>query len=345
MKKYIAFLSALLMLSACSNDFDVAAPWKDIPVVYGIISPLDTAAYIRVEKAFLDPNTSAFTIAQIPDSLYYDVNDINVFLERSDNGQRVELQRVDGNIEGYVRDTGIFAAAPNWLYKYKSPAGQPFLLGLETYKVVVERGDQLPAVTGETTLPGPFIIRAPAPGTSGKITINFIPMSDPSVEWRTDAAGVLFEIKLAVRIRETGADGSLLGRDTLLWTAVQSIRRSNNSTGQPNVFPGEVNLSSTAFYQFLANNIAPASSRFRYFEGCDIILTGGGAEIAELQETLSANSGISGAEALPVYTNMSEGFGIFTGRNTTVLPNVIIGPTTVDAMNEDPLTKPLNFRK
>ena len=170
-------------------------------------------------------------------------------------------------------------------------------------------------------------------------------MSDPSVEWRTDGAGVLFEIKLAVRIRETGTDGSLLGRDTLLWTAVQSVRRSSNSSGQPNVFPGEVNLSSTAFYQFLADNIAPATTRFRYFEGCDIILTGGGAEIAELQETLSANSGISGAEALPAYTNMSEGFGIFTGRNTSSLKNVIIGPSTVDAMNEDPLTKPLNFRK
>jgi hypothetical protein len=343
MKKYIAFLSALFLLSACSNDFDVAAPWKDIPVVYGIISPLDTAAYIRVEKAFLDPNTSAFTIAQIPDSLYYDVNDINVFLERSDNGQRVQMQRVDGNLEGYVRDTGIFAPAPNWLYKYKSPAGQPFLVGRETYKVVVERGDQLPAVTGETTLPGPFTITAPS-GFPNPL-INFRPMSDPSVEWRTDGAGVLFEIKLAVRIRETGTDGSLLGRDTLIWTAVQSVRRSNNSSGQPNVFPGEVNLSSTAFYQFLANNIAPASSRFRYFEGCDIILTGGGAEIAELQETLSANSGISGAEALPVYTNISEGFGIFTGRNTSSLKNVIIGPSTVDAMNEDPLTKPLNFRK
>jgi hypothetical protein len=343
MKKYTAFLFALFLLSACSNDFDVAAPWKDIPVVYGIISPLDTAAYIRVEKAFLDPNTSAFTIAQIPDSLYYDVNDINVFLERSDNGQRVQMQRVDGNLEGYVRDTGIFAPAPNWLYKYKSPAGQPFLVGLKTYKVVVERGDQLPAVTGETTLPGPFTITAPS-GFPNPL-INFRPMSDPSVEWRTDGAGVLFEIKLAVRIRETGTDGSLLGRDTLIWTAVQSVRRSNNSSGQPNVFPGEINLSSTAFYQFLADNIAPASSRFRYFEGCDIILTGGGAEIAELQETLSANSGISGAEALPVYTNMSEGFGIFTGRNTSSLKNVIIGPSTVDAMNEDPLTKPLNFRK
>jgi hypothetical protein len=345
MKKYFAFLpAALLLLSACSNDFDVAAPWKDIPVVYGIISPLDTAAYIRVEKAFLDPNTSAFTLAQIPDSIYYDDNQINVFLERSDNGQRVQMQRVDGNLEGYVRDTGIFAPDPNWLYKYKSPASQPFLVGLKTYKLVVERGDQLPAVTGETTLPGTFKITTPSANGSGQYIINFTPNGDPAVEWRTDGAGVLFEVKLAIRFRETGTDGSFLGRDTLLWTAVQSVRRTDNTSGQPNEYRGKAILSTTAFYQFLANNIAPASSRLRYFEGCNIILTGGGAEIAELQEVLSANSGISGAEALTTYTNMSEGFGIFTGRNTAVLPNVVIGPATVTSMNEDPLTKPLNFR-
>ena len=61
----LAVLAAFL-LTACSNDLEVAAPWKDIPVVWGMISRSDTAHYVRVEKAFLDPAVPAGTIAISP---------------------------------------------------------------------------------------------------------------------------------------------------------------------------------------------------------------------------------------------------------------------------------------
>ena len=85
MKKLLLLLPFGLLLSACSNDFEVTAPWKDIPVVYAILSPQDTAHYIRIEKAFIDPDKSALEIARIPDSLYYPENAISVFLERTEN--------------------------------------------------------------------------------------------------------------------------------------------------------------------------------------------------------------------------------------------------------------------
>lgn len=64
MKKLLLLLPFGLFLSACANDFDVTAPWKEIPVVYGILSPQDSAHYIRVEKAFVDPEKSALEIAR-----------------------------------------------------------------------------------------------------------------------------------------------------------------------------------------------------------------------------------------------------------------------------------------
>ena len=81
-KLLIAFLiGGLFTFSACDNEIDLVAEWKSIPVVYGLINVQDTAHYLRIEKAFLDPSVGAPTLAQIPDSLYYD--NILVQIERT----------------------------------------------------------------------------------------------------------------------------------------------------------------------------------------------------------------------------------------------------------------------
>ncbi|KAA3638695.1 MAG: hypothetical protein DWQ02_04770, partial [Bacteroidetes bacterium] len=72
MKNIGLILLATLSITACTTDFQLEGEWKDIPVVYGFISVADTAHYIRVEKAFLEPGGDANQIAQIADSLYYD---------------------------------------------------------------------------------------------------------------------------------------------------------------------------------------------------------------------------------------------------------------------------------
>src|SRR5947207_9325485 len=94
--------AAVIILSvfyaSCSTDFNVTTTWKDITIVYGLLDASDTAQYIKVGKAFLDPSTSALTIAQNPDSLYY--NDLTVVLEDNANGSTIQMEKVDGNLEG-----------------------------------------------------------------------------------------------------------------------------------------------------------------------------------------------------------------------------------------------------
>ena len=151
--------------SACSNDFDVTAPWRDIPVVYGLLNADEDVHFIRLEKAFLDPENSALSIAQVADSLYYE-NAI-VQLERVSNGEifTYTLQRVDGDAPGVnqPRDLGIFATSPNWLYKID--ADQINLVPGETIKLIVDRGNGLPLVTAQTVVQGPMQKRRPN-GTS-----------------------------------------------------------------------------------------------------------------------------------------------------------------------------------
>ena len=81
MKKLIVILSILsiVVMQSCSNEFELTENWKDITIIYGLLDASDTAQYIRIEKAFLDETTSALTIAQEADSIFY--NNISVSLQ------------------------------------------------------------------------------------------------------------------------------------------------------------------------------------------------------------------------------------------------------------------------
>lgn len=333
----------LIFLAACSNDFEVAAPWKEIPVAYGILSPADSAYYIRVEKAFLDPETSALTIAQIPDSLYYPENAISVFLQRTSNNQLFQMSRVNGALEGYPRKGGIFASEPNWLYKFKPTASDSLKKG-EKYRLVIKRTDGKPDVTAETSIPKDFLLREPNP-LDNPLIISFLPGPGPGtlVEWRCDENGVYFNVTFVVRYREEYPDGSIVN-DTVVWLAAKNIERENVQVAG-GLYKGAVSIPAESFYRFLDSSIdSVANPPVRRFTNVDIILTGGGKEIKEYLATASANSGITGAEAFPTYTNLSEGFGLFTSKNTRNLNNIRLTDKTIEEIEKNPITSHLNFR-
>jgi len=345
MKKLLLLLPILALLAGCSNDFEVAAPWKEIPVVYAILSAKDTAQYVRIEKAFLDPQTDALEIAQIADSLYYPADVITAYLERSSNNSRVQLTRVDGNLEGFPRRSGIFATQPNWLYKVKTPSGQGLAVG-EKYRLVIKRADGKADSTAETTIPNNFEFRIPNQQQSPPL-LNFFNTQTTSISWRTDVNGAYFNAYLTVRYREEAPNGTTLANKTLVWTVFKNQRRSDNLVGSGvNPYAGQAEVNGQDFFNFLADSIPAVTNndRFRYFEFSELTLEGGGGEIAQYLSTASVASGITSAETIPSYTNISEGFGIFTSKNRTTLGNIKIETKTVDEMNRNERAVRLNFR-
>jgi hypothetical protein len=147
--KVISSLAIVFVLfSSCDNNLEVIGDWKEIPIVYGVFSPdpdsigNEKVNLFRIEKAFLDPNTSAFEIAQRPDSLYYGPNDLRVIIyERKEfdlNYVALDtLERVDALARfGISRDNGIFASTPNWVYMMERlPTGST---DNRYYKMVIE---------------------------------------------------------------------------------------------------------------------------------------------------------------------------------------------------------------
>jgi hypothetical protein len=333
-----ALLLVAMLDYGCSNDFDLTADWKEYPVVYGVLSPEDTAHYIRVEKAFLDPRNSALQVAQIPDSLYYGPNEIAVFLQQKGQAQRYQLSRVDAALEGYPRDSGIFAQVPNIAYKIRRNAIPGGLREGETYVLTIERTDGSgPDITAETIIPEGFDMAFPTPIIPS--VVNFLPGKNTLFQWSHDRNTVLFSVTMRVAITESLTNGQTRNK-TFVWRPVDNFLIREGSTNSSSQVDGLL------FFSAIKNQLdeTDATVTERRFNRATFILEGGGREIRELQLVNAANAGLAGAEILQNYSNISEGFGVFTAKNQRTYTDFRIEKATIDSLARHPLTTNLNFK-
>ena len=326
-----------MISNACSNEIDLIAPYKDIPVVFSLLNKADTAHYVRVEKAFLDENTSALEIAQIADSLYYD--DVTVRLERIDNGSVAEsftLNRVDGNLEGYPREAGTFANAPNYLYKLVLPNGDE-LRGGNTYRLAVDRGDNFPEVSAEAVVLGDMEIRVPTVNQEFTWETN---TRRQSIRWdfNKDAA-VIFDLNIIFNYEEADINNpSVFLPKSVNWAFKRNIQNVDNETTISESFQA------VEFFQAMGNLIDATNDVPRKFVGIDIMVTAGGVDLNQYINVGQANLGITSSNIAPTYTNLSEGFGIFSSKATTTRFDRQLKNAALDSLRLGIFTRHLNFQ-
>jgi len=326
-------LIAIFSLS-CSNELNLVAEWKDIPIVYGKISISDPVHYLRIEKAFLDPETDALEIAKISDSIYYD--NLTVEIERLSDNQVFQLERVDGNQEGYIRDDGIFATEPNYLYKIR--ANQMPLEGGESIRLMLNRGDNLPIVTATTTvLPQMEYLSNRPPGLINKwnketpVRVQVKPNSDDTQ---------IFDLTIVFKYDERTAENpNEIVQQEVVWLAEKNRARIDEEK-----VTLEFSVNSDEFFQYIGDNIEKSASTLRRFLELEFITSGGGQEIKDFVSLTLSNSGVTSSQDPPVYTNLSEGFGIFTSTGTAKVTGILFGSTARDSLINGRFTKDLNFQ-
>lgn len=321
--KYGLYFVIFLAIFSCSNEFEIIEDYKDIPIVYGLISAIDTAQYIRLERAFVDENTSALEIAQNPDSLYY--NNAVVNLVRTSNDDRFPMVRVDGRDEGYPRQDGAFASEPNFLYKIKSSDIQ--LAEGEKYRLEIERGDNLPLVTAETTLLEASRMLNPGPQTIG-LDFNYVLFT--TFRWRGGEGAAVYDLFLRINYRERENGGSF-ERKTALWRIGNNIENT------------EFEITGVNFYNFLTGAMPAGDQYERRFESVDVILDSGGEEILEFNRIGSANLGITSSQDVPIFTNLSEGRGLFSSKYREEVRGLALSPKSLDSLENGTITGILNF--
>lgn len=69
-KIFSVLLISLFSVFSCETDVEVNAPWKEVTIVYGLLSQNDSTHFIKINKAFLG-NADATTMAKVRDSSEY----------------------------------------------------------------------------------------------------------------------------------------------------------------------------------------------------------------------------------------------------------------------------------
>lgn len=209
-------LIALALYTSCSSNFNPAAPYKNITVVYGLLSLSDSVHYIKIEKAFLSENGgNAYTEAQVGDSIYYLPGVITATLEDNNNGTITALSRVDADTLGQKKQSGIFTSNPNIVFELPKTAT---LNENDTYELVITNNKTGQVTTAQTVLVNSFSIEYPYNG----YPVDFYTQSGDyfDAQWQNAANAALYQMVIRFHYKEMNiADTSLNPvYDTLIWT-------------------------------------------------------------------------------------------------------------------------------
>jgi len=332
MKYSLLFLIVLTFFS-CSNEFQLNAPAQEIPIVYGLLSRADAVHYIRVERAFIDDETSALELAQQPEALYFE--EVIVELVREQDGTAFLLEEVDGNQVGLERELGIFATAPNILYQIA--ANELNLQEEETYRLNVSRtGDGGLLTTATTPIVGDVRLNRPIPGNQ-KPPLRILEDDEITILWAADESARLFDVTMIVNYEEFDpSDVNTLEEKSIEWKLAESIEGEDG--------PNRVEPEGLEFYRFLNASIPVDANLQRVLKTIDIRIDAGGEELFNYINVGQANTGITSAQVIPNYTNLSSGLGIFASRNTFLETGFVVDSQTRTALQNNDLTRDLNFR-
>lgn len=306
----------------CSNKVEVIGVWKEIPVVYGVINYKDSINYIRIERAYLPPNQSAFEVAKIPDSLYFDTADIHVNLYYYENGNRFlfggqQLERVNLADEGIARDSGTFAHSPSYAYKTNIQGKRDMELEIvnrktgKTYKAFAEKVDaentSLFTTPSYSKVPNkPLAWRGV--NQQGQEVYNVL-----TVEMSGNGFAAIYDYKFRFHYKEYEVDNlnnpiaSTVVEKSIDWRAASDFTPIvSNQTKK--------NINGESFYRFIGNKLSDVTgTNIRRCAGpMEVIVDGASQSLKNYILARQANEGfVGGLHPSAPYSNIEGGYGVF----------------------------------
>lgn len=318
------------MFSQCSNEIEVIGTWKEIPIVYAILEQGAGPHYIRIEKAYLPPETDAYEVAQNPDSIYFAADEIKV--EISQNGIFLEtLTRVNLDDLGIVKDSGIFAKSPNIAYQMSSTitnANREFTLEITNLRT----GQKYVSTENTMNLGAPSNLGFSNLGVVTPSSFKALQWSDANYEmkdiqfnWTQPEAnnagkgfGAIYDLTLRFHYGEfqvDAFDNEISGTREFKymdWTPVQSIFAA------PSV---SQSINGSRFYDFVANSFSDVTgtNTRRCVVSLDVIVDAATTSLAEYIKVNNANTGlIGGLYPLEPYSNVAGGYGMLAFKKRII---------------------------
>ncbi len=329
------FIASLFLFTACNKDFSVGADYKDITAVFTLLSQSDTAHYVKITKGYYDEKQDNLLLAQNSDSIYY--NNLEVKMEEISNGTVVNiipLTRVDLNLEGYQKDSGIFATTPNYAYKVKKP-----LNSSRTYRIKIKNLSSGKEIEGETNIIDTAQLRFQNPFINTQQLDFAVPFELYNFAWNAPANAVFYDITLRFWYEEINTNTL---DTTYQYKDVPLIRNVLGSDG------GAVTatMKNTDFYLSLFSELGvPPAYISRRVDTPDLMVLAGGQTLKTYIDATTAQGGITYDQIKPNFTNLKgeDVLGIISTRAIRTMKQIPFTKATTDSIRDGFYTKKLNI--
>jgi len=340
-------LATIVGASSCSEDFKIAAPYRNVTAATGLFSTNDTAHYIRIQKAFMDENMSAYDMAKTSDSSFYPENTIEVKIKELNGSNVVSatiLNRVDLNEEGYRKEDGTFFTSPNYAYKYKHTLNTSYV-----YRLVITNkntGEVDSAQTGVITNNNTVFKVAEFANNNYIITFTTTKPGQVGVfSWnvRTPPNSQTYDGIIRFRWVDKNTATNEQTDHYADWRFASNVLASSVTVTLKVDYP--------SFFTFLASAMGPAPAGIeRYMDSCDLFCYAGDTTVYQYQQYSQLTGGLTADQIKPIYSNIRSSvkgtypIGIFATRAYVTSFNVPIDPMSLDSLKVNPQTVSLNIK-
>lgn len=325
--------SLFILCTSCDNELVLNAEWENIPIVYGILEEQEQIQYIRVEKGFIDAETSALEVAKRTDSIYY--SNTTVQLERPDFNETILLERVNATEEGLAREMGIFADEPNILYKLDLGDTEPLQGGELVRLSIIDDKDEVLA-SAETQIVESFTLINGQPGDP----LNFSEYDRPvRISWRPEGdAAAIYDVQIIINYEESlPNDATQFVDKSVTWQVRKNLLREGDDRMGIQILGEEL-------YIFLDGALEESATQIRRFRDLEVVVTAAGNELAEYIRVRQANTGITSSQIVPTFSNIEGGLGLFSSSAQVSRGGIRITPSSLDSLAEGIHTQDLGFR-
>lgn len=302
-------LSLPLFFVGCETDFDITADYKDITVVYGLISQNDSVHYLKINKAFLGKG-NALEFAKEEDSMSYH-NDLEVKMEELNGAAIVQTFYFD-TIRIANKEPGIFYYPGQQVYSsyYEMPSDY----SSKTYRLLITNTKTGKVISSETALVHDFSISSPRPGQPA---INFTSEYLQKVEWKSAKNGKRYDVALRFWFDEV-----LRGSSDTLARYVDWSLGTAKSRGLAGGESMELQYKPEGFFNMVnakipyqpGSGISEDQVLARLVTRAEFIFSVSGDDLNTYMEVNEPSSGI--VQDKPEFTNIINGIGLFSSRYT-----------------------------
>lgn len=319
---FFLFLFSIFIFS-CNTDFDINAEWEEVTVVFGLLDQNQDKQYIRINKAFLG-DESAIVMASVADSINYNPENLEVKIQKVTYDNLGNYNLISEKI---LRDTimykedGIFSADENIIYVFDT---DNFLAEGKNYLLVVTNLITGKVITGQTELIHELSLMSSFNNPAYKMgffsqTGEF---STTTIEWDHAKNAAIYQLTMFLNYTEYGVQDTVEKTISKIFPVVQY----NGNSQMSQKITGE------EFFSFIRNSIDPEDSNVQYRRVNDIDLLFSVGTI-DLQTYINLNEPPTGiVQERPLFTNITNGIGLFSARYNKIQGNILLTNTTKQAI-------------